>query len=368
MLSHLNITNNAVCLKTVDSSEIMKNLYESPELFRYQLLSEGLLEAFIDASTLTQWGSDLGATLSIAMTSFINVPAANRVSHAMHLFFDSFETRKGFGVGPVRNLVEVRTSPSLSQDSHDNEVKLGLVQRAVGKLDSADCSVAQTSRTSKTAAKSKFRLSLSSAAALSNLQMHPVEEFKDFESTFLLTYAKAAGGHTNVKITSLTPPSSDASPLFRVDIVNMTRRVHHHYDYSRDGHKRTYTMRVFVNATQTEAVRAALGAPSLLRSHPSRDNVELSDGVHRLALPPGSHPNMNHIVAVNLLRDSSTATNPLYIPYTSIYGVTLITVLRLGLYDTIRDRLFAAFLKLPLYEDMAPWNIVLMGQVTHIMI
>jgi hypothetical protein len=30
--------------------------------------------------------------------------------------------------------------------------------------------------------------------------------------------------------------------------------------------------------------------------------------------------------------------------------------------NSLRDRLFQSFLKLPLYEDMAPWNVVLMGQ------
>lgn len=43
-------------------------------------------------------------------------------------------------------------------------------------------------------------------------------------------------------------------PMIRADIVNMTRLVHHHYDYAKDGHKRTYEMHVEVNQTVTRRV------------------------------------------------------------------------------------------------------------------
>lgn len=49
------------------------------------------------------------------------------------------------------------------------------------------------------------------------------------------------------------------------------------------------------------------------------------------------------------------------IPYTAIRGVTLISTLRLGLVTSQRDALFKSFLRLPLYEDMAPWNVILSG-------
>lgn len=76
-------------------------------------------------------------------------------------------------------------------------------------------------------------------------------------------------------------------------------------------------------------------------------------------LPLGMHPNQHKIVSVRLYRDKDS----FFIPYTSIYGITLISLLRLGLHTIQRERLFSSFLHLPLYEDMAPWNIVLMGKV-----
>lgn len=43
-------------------------------------------------------------------------------------------------------------------------------------------------------------------------------------------------------------------PLFRCDVLNMTRHVHHHYDYAKDGHTRTYTMRVQEETTTSAEI------------------------------------------------------------------------------------------------------------------
>jgi hypothetical protein len=32
--------------------------------------------------------------------------------------------------------------------------------------------------------------------------------------------------------------------MVRVDVINMTRHVHHHFDYRKDGHNRKYNMHV----------------------------------------------------------------------------------------------------------------------------
>ena len=76
-----------------------------------------------------------------------------------------------------------------------------------------------------------------------------------------------------------------------------------------------------------------------------------------LLLPRGYHPNQHQITGVHLHRDRDDFP----IPYISIYGITLITALRLGIIETQIEKLYSKFLQLPLYEDMAPWNIVLMG-------
>ena len=49
------------------------------------------------------------------------------------------------------------------------------------------------------------------------------------------------------------------------------------------------------------------------------------------------------------------------IPYTSIHGITLITIMRLGLVQELKTAAYHQFMALPLYEDMAPWNIVFRG-------
>ena len=45
----------------------------------------------------------------------------------------------------------------------------------------------------------------------------------------------------------------------------------------------------------------------------------------------------------------------------TLYGITLITILRLGLVTSQREIAYHNFVALPLYEDMAPWNIVFQG-------
>jgi hypothetical protein len=49
------ILNNAVCAKSVEDSIVFKNIYESPELFRFQLVSRGLLDSFGSSSSLFDW-------------------------------------------------------------------------------------------------------------------------------------------------------------------------------------------------------------------------------------------------------------------------------------------------------------------------
>ena len=41
----------------------------------------------------------------------------------------------------------------------------------------------------------------------------------------------------------------------------------------------------------------------------------------------------------------------------NLTGISLIALLRLGLLSEVKARLYEQFIKMPLYEDMAPWNI-----------
>lgn len=180
----------------------------------------------------------------------------------------------------------------------------------------------------------------------------------------------------------ITQPTFLDFPMIRCDIVNMTRHVHHHYDYAKDGHTRTYTMRIRVNHTETERIRPWIHDPSMAISKVDEKGVHLSlpgpsvtssssSSSSSLIPPPpaapitnlalGHHPSQHNVVSVHLYRDRDDFP----IPYISIYGVTLITALRLGLLTNQREKLFHKFLNLHLYEDMAPWNIVLMGPVSY---
>jgi hypothetical protein len=326
MLEALKIDNNVVCSKGMDSDSIIfQRIYESPELFRYQLVARGLLESFANTDDVAEWGSDLGCLLSSALTTFLAVPSSRQVSLAMNLFFPQSD-RGGLEEisGPFRSLSSVYSfsSETILAQSHT---------------------------------------SLSYWHDANSIKSHPTGVYRGFETLWLLGLTRAHQGSTEISFTPVYHHTSSNVPIFiRCDIMNMTRHVHHHYDYAKDGHSRTYTMRVEVNKTVSAAATAHVSDPSsAVVSRLGEVDVLLSqEGGSEYALPLGMHPNQHQIVSVNLLRDKDSFP----IPYTSIYGITLISILRLGIDSSIRDRLFKSFLFLPLYEDMAPWNIVLMGK------
>jgi hypothetical protein len=137
--------------------------------------------------------------------------------------------------------------------------------------------------------------------------------------------------------------------MVRVDVINMTRHVHHHFDYRKDGHNRKYNMHVLRNDTFTRQARAL------------RQKDQLVGDVYRQTVkalfPEGSHPNRGTITTVYITREHDSW----HIPYGTLYGITLITILRLGLVQSQREIAYHNFVALPLYEDMAPWNIVFQG-------
>ena len=411
------------------------------------------------AGTVEEWGTDMGLMLSSALTTFLHIPTAAQVSLAMTLLFDGFGFQlKGTGApsSDISNslgnsdVIDARAGSWLSGPYRPLEPLYGELAYA-GKV-AAEPNT--DNRDSRAMSKELITSVWEDLGRAYMLSVHPLTAYANFESDFLLGHTRTReAGHTEVSLSSI-PRTSGAKAqlqsstfqqvssryilsaagstpgqlgaayatkmatvgyprLVRCDILNMTRNVHHHYDYAKDGHKRTYTMRVEIDRNLTEAassVFSPLGVKSLSAAHPfslpsngtllSRkelpvawreaalekslpvtedvlivplngvDSTSVFDALHlgkvhakpgaefALNLPLGFHPNNGQIVSVQLQRN----TDSYPIPYTTIHGITLITAIRLGLEVTIRDRLFGNFLNLSLYEDMAPWNIVLMGR------
>ena len=74
-------------------------------------------------------------------------------------------------------------------------------------------------------------------------------------------------------------------------------------------------------------------------------------------LPNGNHPNNGGVVSVYLKRGIDDSI----IPYVTVRGVSLIAMLRMKLVPEHRTRTYHQFVQLPLFQDMAPWNIVFNG-------
>jgi hypothetical protein len=426
MLKENGVHNNAVCVKREADAAILKNLVESPELLRFQLLASGFEDAFSAEDSLEQWGKHVGDLLSSAVTTFLYVPPSDQVSLAMEMLFGvSRIPRLNRGSGSGSGAVSAPFPRD--EDLHTSMHGAWGPYRALGSLAGAAASSDNT-RNDGGGGDS----SASGSGSRYDIDHHPSELFQNFDSRWLLQHTKARDGHTGVSVKALQHTHASASagggskrrlplPFYRCDIVNMTRKVHHHYDYSRDGHARTYTMRILVNDTLTQLVSSQLGmhnsagpdgdgaftgmqtkqlrsgllartdaapaaaAVAVVEPSPARSNTTTSTGAgaageqaphsssggnvpgplpvvseaHQswLALPKGAHPVQGKVLQVHLTRDKDSFP----IPYTAIRGVTLISALRLGLVTSQRDTFFKRFLQLPLYEDMAPWNVVLSG-------
>lgn len=70
---------------------------------------------------------------------------------------------------------------------------------------------------------------------------HPLLPFQSYEARLLRDLIDVPG-LSEIAISSVLSHSAPRS-LIRVDLVNLTRTVHHHFDYRLDGHTRAYTLR-----------------------------------------------------------------------------------------------------------------------------
>lgn len=133
----------------------------------------------------------------------------------------------------------------------------------------------------------------------------------------------------------------DGLCLWRIDLRNASRAVGHHFMSRIDGHRRRYRLRV-----------ETVGFLPRLYAVPG-----VNEDAALPPLPAHFHRNNGVFSAVFLVREKDDS----FIPYEHVYGVTLITALRLTLHRRQRRNAYSLFLKLPLYEDMAPWNILVTG-------
>ena len=79
------------------------------------------------------------------------------------------------------------------------------------------------------------------------LAAHPKPRYQNAEMQILSTLGKVPG---KTKL-SMRLVKGGSQHMVRVDVVDMTRHVHHHFDYKRDGHNRKYNMHVVRNETMT---------------------------------------------------------------------------------------------------------------------
>lgn len=168
------------------------------------------------------------------------------------------------------------------------------------------------------------------------LSSHPHALFKDYHVAWIeLLRAERKGWDVQ---------STESSGVWlRCDLRDFSRTVQHHFLSEVDGHQRTYIFRV--------------ESPAYLsKLYQMPESAEENEALPQL--PAHFHLNNHRYSSVCLVRESDGHL----IPYESIWGITLIMAFRINLDDRLRDRAYSLFLKLPLYEDMAPWNILITGE------
>ncbi|KAF4675810.1 hypothetical protein FOL47_007236 [Perkinsus chesapeaki] len=138
--------------------------------------------------------------------------------------------------------------------------------------------------------------------------------------------------------------------IIQCDLIRSSRQVHHHFKWYKDGHKRTYTMKII---PVRQSLTKQLGATSAVggdwrQSLTRRSKVDV-DNLYVVG---------DNVLNVTLYRDKDKSPIPYIAP---LRAVTLILIMRLGLSSVAKEMLYKEFLSLPLYEDMAPWNIVAVG-------
>lgn len=176
---------NTLICKTAIDADIFNDIYESPEMFRYQVFSLPLLDAMLefDTSALQKM---MGNFLSTGVTSFVHLPTEEGLKNAFGVFAASAQLGR----------------------THYYEHDFGI---------------------------SAFAELLSEGAVLSALTR--VRSSSNDKTSIALRriHLTSSGESFNV---------GDPTTLLRVDLTNLTRHVHHHYGWRKDGHKRTYMMRV----------------------------------------------------------------------------------------------------------------------------
>ena len=304
------------------SNQTAWELRHSPEFIRYQFVRphvvwKGNAERPIITVNTTQ------GLIPAAMTTFVLLPSAHLLSLAYTMFFTDPACMAPL---PVSESLADSASTSTNDDGDNGNDRVYIRDLERYSLDS-----------------------------------HPTLLFEEYEKRWTEMVITKNKRKMGIERTTVCGKIC----IHRFDIRNISRMVNHHFMSSIDGHERKYTLRV----KTVNYLHKLYQLPSFQKSSSSSssrqegDNGEIKE--ERPASPPEVLPplpayyhfNNKHFSSVYLVRQHDDEI----IPYEHIFGITLITVLRLNLELSQRRAAYSLFLKLPLYEDMAPWNIHVAG-------
>ena len=291
--------NNAVCHRQVDQ-QLLGLLHESPEFIRFQLFGRDVLMDLIPDHGRDNVGAMLGRAFASGMTTFIRLPPAMAISLALTTFFGPIDEWIHAGAGSTSGAGSAGSAGSAPRPYPMSGARAG------------------SSMNRWLSDESHFRL-----------QEHPHKLLVQYEVRLLHSLVDAPGRiKLSVRPLPVLAATTGEAQLVRIDVLNMTRNVHHHFDWQRDGHTREYRLHVGINATAEAENVAYLAAK---KQWLQLSSTQRGAPPEHPILAEGNHHNRGKITFVYLTRKH----DQFHIPYTELYGMTLITVMRLGLVDSL---------------------------------
>ena len=217
-----------LCSETVTNA-VAKKFFESPEFFRYQIISANLLDTVLNeqqqgggGASSSSSGTLLGALLSTGLSTFLHLPTAAQLSLTMSIFFPA---------GPLASLRSVLTASSARQigghQRHDATSTL--------MAQSLQALVSSLSPTLHLRALRGplYRPEKAAAEEAYSIERHPKAAYTDLDVALLRAATAHSGGgsggsggsgrNTKIAISRVKPPTGvPGVPLLRCDILNMT--------------------------------------------------------------------------------------------------------------------------------------------------
>lgn len=312
---------NILVTKSDPTSYLFKELSYSPELSRYQILLQDLLQASKSKQYNDDFAEGIASFLSLGVTSFLRMPPAALFSIAATTFSTRYDSVLLYPEQSRTLFKKQSVKPKPTSD---------LQQAFLGSIGAVS-----VGNITQDPTKDKFATTRPSKlwSNVYSLAQHPLPAFTHYEAVYIHAAIGTRNGsilkihagtipspaHLLPSLDSVIPtfaargfpmgvsfihrpplstsgafaaqylPAGLSSGVVRVDLVHMARTVAHHFRNELDGHQRTYTLHVIANYTSSLLLAPSFGNPPIASAdcvYPHlEEGMHLNQGLSRVYFP-----------------------------------------------------------------------------------